>query len=341
MVAVTELQLEQFLKHQAANLRGVLIHGNEGVSVSSLMRTVVGHLDRQSGSAATVVRIEAAGIKSDPAVLFDEVASRSLLGDRIVVLVSNCSDSHVAAVRQVVDAGMACNLLLLEAESLSKTSKLRELCEQAPGFASVALYEDSAASLKIHLDTILKDRNLAWDHEAEEVFLERVGLNRAAAISELNKLVLYCHGHAKVTVADIEAVCGGSAEFSSDTLVDAVLTGDLTGVDRMLGTLDRSSSQASGLLLQILFYLQRLQGLRFEMSAGATLDTAIARAKPPVFFKRKPAITKQLRQLDLNTLEELILSVSAAVFESRRRPSLAEPLIGRTLFSIANRCRSL
>jgi DNA polymerase III subunit delta len=341
MAVVPEAQLDVFLKRHSAKLCGVLVHGSDEAVVAALVRTTIASLDKSAGASSTVLRIEAAALKAAPSMLLNEVSTKSLLGDRIVVIVSGCTDTALAPVRRVTEADATGNVIILEAYALPKSSKLRELCEQAENFASVSLYEDTPSSLKAHTDTSLKRHGLVWEEAAEDRFFDRVGSNRAAVLGELEKLTLYCLGAVRVTASDVDAVCGDSAEFTTDELLDSVMSGDMLATERILVSLDRGSSQTSSVLLQLLFHLQKLQGLRLDMATGSSVDTAIARARPPVFFKRKPAIVKQLRLFDLDILEELVLAVSSAILETRKRSMLAESVVSRTLFSIASRARSI
>jgi DNA polymerase III subunit delta len=334
MTIVPELQLLQFMKRQAANLSGVLIHGTDTSAVSMLVREATAKWG--SGKSSAIVRMDAASLRSDPSRLGDEYRSMSLLGDRLAIVVSGCDDGLLRSLSTVLSIGPTENFIVLEAESLGKTSKLRLACEQASNFACVAVYEEDSAALQNRIRKRLEGDGFQWSGDAEQVFFGLVGEGRTAAIHEIEKLSLYCHGLSVITEQDVKASCGDTASFAPDDLVDAVLDGDFDLVDRMFSSLDRDASQPSAILQQLMYHLQRLQSMRLDMSNGANPESAMARARPPVFFKRKSAVVSQLKRLDLLALEELVLSVADAVADARSQGALAESIVGRALFWIAN-----
>jgi len=67
---------------------------------------------------------------------------------------------------------------------------------------------------------------------------------------------------------------------------------------------------------------------------------ALAAAKPPIFFKRKPALLDQLRKFAMKDLLEIQEAFSSAIFQSRKLADLGETTINRTLLAIARLARS-
>ncbi len=336
MTSVPEQQLAQYLKRNAAKLAGVLIHGNDTPAVSDISRDVLAKWSQNP----TIMRLETSSLKSDPSRLVDEYNAMSLLGDRYAIVVSGCDETVLKALGPVLQSPPSGNFIVLESEALSKSSKLRLACEAAANFAATALYEEDIGSLKSRIRSKLAESSMAWSGDAEESFYALVGEDRTAVAREIEKLSLYCLGRELIGEDDVRASCGDLASFAPDELIDAALDGNFASVDRMLGALDRESSQVSAILMQLLFHIQKLQAMRFDMSGGATTESAMMRSRPQVFFKRKPAVTSQLKRFDLKALEEVVLVVSNAIAETRSRAALAEATTGRTLFWIANFSRS-
>jgi DNA polymerase III subunit delta len=335
MAVLREEEFEAFVLRRSTVMNGILIHGSDQSAVSALGRKVV----LQASSSASM-RFDPASLKENPGRLSDEFRSISLLGDRQILLVEGVDDSHLKFLNSVVSELKLANFIILLADALGKTSKLRLACEASEKFASLAIYEEDAAALAMRVRKQLSLDQLSWSSEVEAVFFDLVGTDRSTATQEAAKLALYCLGQKEVSIADVEAVCGDTADFGSDQLIDAVLSGDLNTTDRMAANLDADSAGTRGVLSVFLFHLTRLQSLKMDMERGQTADMVVRNTKPAIFFKRKSAFIAQLRSFELQELIDMQQMISAAMLQTRKQPDLFEALVSRTLLSLARTARS-
>ena len=331
MTVLREEEFDTFVKRRLNSMNGVLIHGVDAASVAGLGRQVAHQL------GASPQRIDVAAAKASISMFEDSFLSLSLLGDREVLLIDGADDSCL----KFLDASLAfeqpANFVILLADSLSKTSKLRAACEASRLFAALALYEEDRSKLLARVEKHFSTHGLRWAQGAEEAFFASVGNDRMIVMQEAEKLAIYCHGQVEISEGDVNDVCGDTAEFDTDQLIDPVLVGDLETTDRIMTSLG-NDTRSFFVLLQL--HISKLQSLRTEMERGQTLDMVIKNAKPPIFFKRKAAITNQLRKLELNDLVEIQETISATTFQSRKNASLADAINNRALLSLARLARS-
>lgn len=325
-----EDEFDAFIKRRSASMNGILIHGSDASTVSALGRKAIipdfGH---------SLIRIELASLKENPGRINDEFRSISLLGDRQVMVVEGVDDSHLKILESVVSETRLANFVVLLSDALGKTSKLRLACEGAEKFGSLAVYEDDVATLAARIRKQLGADQLTWSSDVESLFFGLVGNDRSTATQEAAKLALYSWGQKEISAADVEAVCGDTAGFGVDQLIDCVLAGDLDAADRMGSSLDADSAGTRGVLSVFLLHLTRLQSLKMEMERGQNADTVVRNAKPGIFFKRKNAFISQLRRYELQNLMDMQQTISAAMFQTRTQPGLFEAIVNRTLLSLA------
>ena len=335
MAVLREEEFESFVHRRSIVMNGILIHGADLSAVSALGRKVV-----LQDSSSAPLRIDLASFKENPSRLIDEFRSISLLGDRQVLIVDGVDDSHLKFLSSVVSEPKLANFVVLLSDALGKTSKLRLACEAAEKFASLAIYEEDSAALAVRIRKQLSADQLSWSSDVEAVFFDLVGTDRSTAVQEAAKLALYCFGQKLVSIADVEAVCGDTADFGSDQLIDAVLSGDLNTTDRMAASLDADSAGTRGVLSVFLFHLTRLQSLRMDMERGQTAEMVVRNTKPTIFFKRKSSFMAQLRNFELQELIDMQQMISAAMLQTRKQPDLFEALVSRTLLSLARTARA-
>ena len=321
-------------------MNGVLIHGSDPATIAALAcsaaRSVIGGEEGGAG----ILRFEMSSLKEDPSRLLDEFYALSLLGDRRVLLIEGADESVLKFLAPVIASVSVANFIILTAESLNKSSKLRSACEAAELFCSLVIYAEDVATQAARIRKLFAADELAWAGDAEQLFYATVGTDRASVDQEASKLALYCLGNSHITENDVEAICGDTAAFGTDELIDAALSGDLEAADRMGSSLDSESAGARGVLPVLLLHLTRLQALHLEMERGATIDMVVRNSKPTIFFKRQNAFKSQLKKLDLESLIVMQQNIATAILQSRKNADLWEAITNRALLSLARSARN-
>lgn len=337
MTVLREDGFEQFLKRQIGAMNGVLVHGADSAAVASLGRLVVRAIVGAGGEAE---RYDAAILKEGAGRIQDEFYSLSLLGDRRVLWIDDVGDSNFKTLSEIIASTHPANFVFLSSDNLAKASRLRIACEEAAKFGALALYEEDIASVRNRLGTLISKASLKWGDGAEDLFLEIVGIDRSVVTQEFEKLSLYCFGVTAISAADVLAVCGDTASSSSDGLIDAMLMGDLESVDRMFGNLDSDTGGQRLILSSAISHLVRLQELRGIMDGGASADTVVRGARPPIFFKRQSVVISQLKKFDSPELMSMQQSLAVATFQIRKNADLVDAVTSRALLSLARLARS-
>jgi DNA polymerase III subunit delta len=340
MSVLKEDEFDSFLKRRAANMNGILIHGGDSSAVNSLGQQALKVVVGANNLSFATVRLDRSALKENPSRLEDEFRSMSLLGERRVIVCDGVEESDFRFLNSVFVSSEIGNFVVLLADALGKSSKLRVAAETADKFACLAIYEEDASNLALRVRKLLAAENLTWLEDAEDIFFATVGYDRSTAVQEVNKLSLYCLGQMKVSVADVVAVCGDTAAFGADELVDAVLAGDLNKVDRSYASLDGELGGNKAILAMLLLHLSRLQSLKLDMERGMNAELAVRNAKPMIFFKRRNTVISQLRNFDIEQLTSFQQTVSAALFEARKSVDLFDAITNRALLSLARLARS-
>lgn len=323
MAALRENDLADFLKRKHAAFNGLLLFGNDESAISSAVRQVVAAMP----DGEEPLRLDASSLKSDPALLDDSFRSMSLLGDRRLIIVAGVDENHLSHVQQVLDTKTPGNFVVLVAGSLKKGSKFRSAVEGNLLFAAIGFYEETGGALVLRVQTVLRQYSMNFADGAAERFVDLCGADRSVLIGEAEKLALYCYPDKTVSIADVEAVCGDQAAFEADTLIAALLDGDLERTDRMFSSM-MLSGDAKSVLIMLQMYLARLE----NVSAGLS-------ARPPFFGAQQEMAGRQLRLLSGDDLGRMQVSVQAAILQSRQMADLGDAITGRCLLSLARMVR--
>ncbi len=330
MSIIREDQFANFLSGSTVTNNGILIYGDDSSGAELLVRRLV---TRIGGVGSSPVRLTSSAVSADPALLDEHIRSLSLLGGRSVICITDAGEDFLRYVKAFITTEMPGNFLAILSGSLTKASKLRKECEVASHFAALALYEPKPDVLRSACIAKLSESGLRFGEGADARFFDLVGLDRSVSLQECEKLSLYAGGQSEISVSDVEAVCGDVTTVDTDQLLQYLMQGDILRTDQLVGALELTSLRTVLVLLPM--QLDRLRSMKFDVAGGMSIESAIAAAKPMIFYQHRRSVADQLRGLTVADIDELEALATAVTKTSRKNAELAYPLISRALLSMA------
>ena len=319
---------------------GLLAFGPDETRAEELVRAIVKSVAGTLDDPFRVARIEDSLLLGDPARLADELQSQSMFGGRRIVWIEGAGAGLLKALKLLPEKASFGNIWAASAGDLPRASALRQFCEDADTVGAVVCYEDSSEDVRRLVLSSVSSARLRIDDDALEVLCGLLEGNRQSSRSEINKLLTYCFGHESIGLADVLAACCSTGESVLDSLVDAVLGGDLAEADSVCAALLFEGESPSRLVLAAALHAGRLQDLLVEMALGKSVDAAVKGARPPLFFKRHGAIAAQLRNWTEDRIASAASSLHAAVFACRESAALESEIASRALLSVARAARA-
>lgn len=334
MTAVRPAGADAFLARLPPAVRAVLLYGPDAGLVSERARAAAGAFLGPAGLADGLVRITAEDLRADAGRLADEIGAVSLFGGRRVLLVRPEGHDVARLLAERAGAIDADTLVVVEAGDLKATAPLRKLFEREAAFAAIPCYADDARGLAALIDAELAADGLAAEADARAFLLDRLGADRLASRMELAKLKLYARGQRTVSLADAAAVTGDAAALELDAALDALGLGEAGALDRALRRLLAAGSAPAQIAAAALRHFLLLHALRCEADAGRPARAAVEAARPPVFFRRREAVARQVSLWPRARLEAALERLHEAERLSRRSDRLAEAGLVQTLLEV-------
>ena len=184
--------------------------------------------------------------------------------------------------------------MIVEAGDLGGTSELVKKFTAAARAASIAFYEETDAERAQHAKALAKELGVAFERDAEEAFLSALPSDRGLAKQEIEKLALYATGLGRpLNVEDVETLLAGEAESALDAASLAAAEGRTAQAVEALARIDNLSGVSA--LRALLRRLHQLRDLRGMIDGGMGAADAVAKLRPPVFWKERDAVIAQAR----------------------------------------------
>jgi len=191
-----------------------------------------------------------------------------------------------------------------------------------------------AAQLPQWIRQRLSQAGLAADQEAVELIAARVEGNLLAAAQEIEKLKLLAEG-GRVTADTVQAAVADSARYDVFGLIDAALQGHPEHSLRMLEGLRGEGIEAPVVLWALARELRLLANIAQQYAQGVPLERAFSQARPPVWDKRRPLVSKALQRHDVAGWQRLLMAAQL-IDEQIKGQAEGDPWIG-----LSNLCLQL
>lgn len=242
--------------------------------------------------------------------LEEEALALSLMGGRRVVRVRDASDTLLKAVTTVLETTTD-TLVILEAPSLPSRSKLRSLLEKRPDCASVGCYPEEGRTLEGTITQMLAAHKIRIAPDALHWLTGRLGADRSAARSEVEKLALYANDSGTLSLEDAHACIGDAGSVSLEDAAFAATEGRRAEADLAIERALTEGISPIAIARAFLNHLHRLRRVRAAMADGESKSDAIKALKPPVFFKRTAGFNRALELWPLPALSDALQETQA------------------------------
>jgi DNA polymerase III subunit delta len=316
----------------------VLVYGPDRGLVSER----ASHIAKQSGVALddpfSAIRLDATDIDADPPRLADEAATISMFGGKRLIWVKGTGGQRfVSAVTSLCDNPPHDTLVLIEAGELKKDSALRKAAEKSAHAVTLPCYPDEGRGVETLIDEMLSQHRLSIDIDARQWLKARLGGDRLASRSELEKLALYTKGQSKITLEDARQSAGDVSALSVDAVIEAVLTGNAAGVDAALSKLVTGKQPSTLVLTALIRQMQMLVPLRESMEReNKSVSSLVAAMRPPLFGPRKEFMERALSNWPLDSIGRALDRLANATLEARRKSALEDEIIRFALLGLAS-----
>ena len=280
----------------------VLVYGpdNGGVheTVKSLRHAFLG----KDYDPLQYVQLDESALTGQAGLLADEAAAMPMFGDTKLVHVTGGNAAVGAAVSYYLKAldADAPSLVVIEADNLRPAAALRKAAEADKRAMALPCYALEARDIGRLIRQVLEQENYRIEAQAMDLLTARLATDRGIIKRELERLVLYKGVRDKAEAAgmvagdDVEAALGDRTQGDYDRLIDSVALGRLDEADRALARLEAAGTSAAGALAVARMHFQTLHLALGQMETGTAQNRALSTFRPPLHFRRKPLVERQI-----------------------------------------------
>lgn len=331
-------EVDSWLAKPDPRISIVLLYGPDRGLVAERAKAFAAATGLPLDDPFSVVRLDGSEVDRDEGRLLDEGRTVPMFSDRRLLWVRNAGGQKALAddVKALTAEPARDAVILIEAGDLKKGVGLRAVVEAADTAMALPCYADEARDIDTVIDDELRKAGMSMTLEARQALRRNLGGDRLASRGEIEKLVLYAHGQKEIGLEEVKAMSGDVSGASFDDAVDALLEGKIGDFDTAFTRHCQSGGPPFLVLSSAMRQLQQIQVMRGQMeSGGRNAASAVASARPPVFFSRRKLVERALERWSVEALGRALTRLQTAVLQTRRRPDLSVALARQALLGIA------
>ena len=262
-------------------------------------------------------------------LLYNHIANQSLFTQKKVIFIQNSSDKILEQISESLEREYKDVQIYVFAENLDKKSKLRSLFEKNKNLAIFACYEDTERTLITYINKELQDFK-GLTGEIVNLIISNSSQNRKIIKNELIKIKNYFLDK-KINKEKIEEILNIKNDKGFEEIRDKALIGEKDKINELLSSTTILNEDAFFYLNTLNYRIMRLHKIVKGSEENKDYEQMIDNLKPPVFWKDRPIILKQLKKWDLKKLEKTIVNIGKTEILMKKNSHLRNDIIIKEL----------
>jgi len=238
------------------------------------------------------------------------ILSKSLFENEKLIIVSRATDKIKTLIEEIIEKNLEDITLIFIASLLDKKSKLRNLFEKNKKIICIAFYPDTHQTLNIIAINYFKKKKISISQEMINLLVERSRGNRQNLNNELNKIDNYCKNNNKISLETLIKLTNLAENYHVSELTDICLSKNTKKTAKILNENILSVEDTMLIMRTFLSKTKRLLKIQEEINKNKSIEIVIKDFKPPIFWKDKDAVKKQITKWTLPDLKKLIMEIN-------------------------------
>ena len=217
-------------------------------------------------------------------------------------------------IKEIIKRNIGEILIVCISDILEKKSKLRSLFEKDENLISLAFYPDNIQTLLSFTNNFFKERNISLSFETINLIVNKTNGERKFLVNELEKIELFLKNKKIISNNEINKLININEDNDVGELIDNCLA---KNKNKIIFLMNENNFNSDDLIMIIRIFLskaKRLLGLVKNFSRQKNIDKTILEAKPPIFWKEKEIVKKQIKSWSINQVEKLIIEINEIEF---------------------------
>ena len=313
----------EILKKDLNFLNSFLIYGENTGLKQDIVKSVI-ELKEKKNIKYKQFKFEEEEIIKNQNDFFNLIFSGSLFDKKKVIFVNRTTDRLFNLISEISKKDIKDILIFFEADQLEKKSKIRNLFEKDNNLVCIACYQDNNFDLIKIINDEIKQTKIKLSTESINLLIERASGDRNNLRNEVNKLKSFALNKQMVSYDQVKELTNMVGNYQNDYIVNICLNGDKKKLNKILR--ENNFSFEDFLILLKIFSkkIHRLLKIKIFNRLEKNLDQIFNQIRPPIFWKEKEDVKKQVRLWNEKKLNLIIKKINEIELNCKKNHEIAK-----------------
>ena len=257
-----------------------------------------------------IYRYEEKEILNDQELFFNNIMSKSFFDDKKLIIISRTSDKILNIIEIILEKNIEDIKIIINSGILDKRSKIRTFFEKNKYTICMPLYADNNQTLSSITNNFFKEKKIPISQEIINLIVNRSRGDRQNLYNELIKIENYVLNKKKVDINEILKLTNLAENYDISELTDNCLAKNPSKTINILNENNYATEDCILIIRTLLIKAKRIFKIQTEINKNKKIDEIISTYKPPIFWKDKDIVKKQIRSWSLKNIENLIYKIN-------------------------------
>jgi len=257
-----------------------------------------------------ILKYDEAEILNNSEIIFEMIYSKSLFDNNKTIIIKRVTDKILNIIKDIYSKNLEGITIILNAENLEKKSKLRSFFEKDKKLICIPFYPDNTQTLLKLAHEFLNKKRIIISPEDINSVVNKCNGDRETLLSELKKIELFSGDGKKISSQDIAKLINLIENFNVSELVNNCLAKNEKKIMSILNENNFSNEDSVLIVRSLLAQSKKLLQLSLEFANSKDIDKTLLSAKPPIFWKDKEIVKKQVLKWPADKVKVLIYNLN-------------------------------
>ena len=316
-----------------------LLYGENLGLKKDIKNFIINELKLKNGNVEILSMYESE-IINDQNNFFNLIYSGSLFSQKKIITIYETTDKIIDIVKQIFEKHSEDIYLIFFSNLLDKKSKLRVFFEKEKNTFCIPCYLDNEKDLAKIAQLELEKNKITLSRESINLLIEKSNADRNNLRNEIEKIISYSLDKKKIEIDEIKSLINFSGDYKSDIIVNECLCGNIVQYKKIISELYVNTINQILLLRILSNKIHRLLIIKEEFTKSYNLDILLSKCKPPIFWKEKPIVKKQLAIWKLKDLKETISDINNTEILCKKNPHISSRILLNFFMEICKKANS-
>ena len=276
------------------------------------------NISKLSSNFQNILRYQEKEVLDNSEEFLSSLFSGSLFDENKFIIVNQVTDKILKILEILIEKENQLDniVILFNANILEKKSKLRSIFEKE--LVCVPYYIDTNEILFGLTQNFLKKKNISLSSQNINFLIDKCNGDRRNLNNELQKIEMFCINKKNIQIDDLQKLINLSENKSISELIDNCLAKEKKKIINILNENIFTNEDCIVIIRTFLIKTKRILKLITNYRETNNLEETIKNAKPPIFWKDKKIVEKQIVTWNLDNVRELIININKLELDIKR-----------------------